>query len=109
MSRARREADVESIPALFEDRAQSQPGLRCPPGGEAENHANSELDCWQQLAARAGGHLVYHESTLVNPPSRPVVLGDLAHEVARTGIAYEDAPNSLRDVESTVTIRGWRL
>jgi hypothetical protein len=108
MANARRDPDVELVPALFEARAQQQPGLRRPPAGDVDLHAGSELDLWQQLAARSGGTLVYHESTLINPPSRPVVLGDLAHEIARTGVAYEDAPNSLRDVESTVTIRGWR-
>jgi hypothetical protein len=108
MSRCRRDADVDALAPLLEQRAQAQPGLRQPPAGETYNHASSELDIWQQLAARTGGQLVYHESTLINPPSRPVVLGDLAHEVARMGVAYEDAPNSLRDVESTVTVRGWR-
>lgn len=108
MTRCRRDADVEALAPMFEVRAQSQPGLRRPPAHDTELHTNSELDVWQQLAARTGGRLVYSESTLVNPPSRPVVLGDLAHEVAQTGVAYEDAPNSLRDVESTVTIRGWR-
>jgi hypothetical protein len=44
----------------------------------------------------------------VNPPSRAVVLGDLAHLVAQMGVVFEDAPNSLREVEATVTVRGWR-
>jgi hypothetical protein len=108
MSRCRRDADVEAIAPMLERRAQAQPGLRRPPARDTEVHASSELDVWQQLAARTGGNLVYYESTLIHRPSRPVVLGDLAHEVARTGVAYKDAPNSLRDVESTVTIRGWR-
>ncbi len=108
MSGRRRDADVEAVAPLLERRAQAQPGLRRPAVRDTEVHAGSELDVWQQLAARTVGSLVYYESTLINPPSRPVVLGDLAHEVARTGVAYEDAPNSLRDVESTVTIRGWR-
>lgn len=110
MSGCRRDADVEAIAPMLEQRAQVQPGLRRPPARDTELHAASELDVWQQLAARtgSGGGLVYSESTLINPPARPVVLGDLAHEVARTGVAYEDAPTSLRDVESTVTIRGWR-
>lgn len=108
MARARTDPDVQALPDIVEARAQGQPGLRRPAAGDAEAHAESELDCWQQLAARTAGRLVYSESTLVNPPSRPVVLGDLAHEVARTGIAYEDAPNSLRDVEATITVRGWR-
>jgi hypothetical protein len=108
MAQSRRDPDVQAVPPAIEQRAQAQPGLRRPPAGDALGHAAAELDCWQQLAARTGGQLVYYESTLVNPARSPVVLGDLAHQVARTGVAYEDAPNSLRDVESTVTIRGWR-
>ncbi len=108
MARTRRDADVEAVPLTMERRSQAQPSLRRPPADDVLTHTAAELDCWQQLAARTGGQLVYYESTMVNPPSRPVVLGDLAHEVARTGVAYEDAPNSLRDVEATVTIRGWR-
>ncbi|MBI2570482.1 MAG: DUF1998 domain-containing protein [Candidatus Schekmanbacteria bacterium] len=108
MARGRRDVDVQAVPPAMEVRAQAQPGMRRPPAGDTQSHTAAELDCWQQLAARTGGQLVYYESTLVNPPRLPVVLGDLAHQVARTGVAYEDAPNSLRDVESTVTVRGWR-
>jgi hypothetical protein len=35
-----------------------------------------------------------------------VVLGDLAHEALGLPVAYENAPTSLREVESTTTIRG---
>ncbi len=108
MATVRRNADVDAIPLLFEERSRAQPSSRRPLPMDTQDHSGSELDCWQQLAARTGGRLVYYESTLINLPQRPVVLGDLAHEVARTGVAYEDAPNSLRDVEPTITIRGWR-
>jgi hypothetical protein len=107
MDRARTDAEVTSLPVAMEERAQQQPVSRRPNATVTENDAAAELDCWQQLAARVGNQLVYFESTLVNPPQRPVVLGDLAHFVARTGLAYEDAPNSLREVESTTTFRGW--
>jgi hypothetical protein len=35
-----------------------------------------------------------------------VVLGDLAHEARGLPVAYENAPTSLREVESTTTFRG---
>jgi Helicase conserved C-terminal domain len=108
MANARNDPEVIAIPRIFEQRAQDQPGLRRPAPAEVEDHASSELDRWQQLAVRVRNRLLYHESTLVNPPSRPVVLGDLAHHIAGTGEAYEDAPNSLREVEATTTYRGWR-
>jgi hypothetical protein len=108
MATARNDAEVTALPLIFEERAQQQPGLRRPAPSEVDDHAASELDRWQQLAVRVRNRLVYYESSVVNPPSRPVVLGDLAHTIAGTGEAYEDAPNSLREVEATTTFRGWR-
>jgi hypothetical protein len=107
MATARNDAEVSALPRIFEERAQLQPGLRRPAASDAEDHAASELDRWQQLASRVRTRLLYHEASLINPPSHPVVLGDLAHTIAGTGEAYEDAPNSLREVEATTTFRGW--
>ena len=107
MATARNDAEVTALPRIFEERAQQQPGLRRPAPGDAQDHAASELDRWQQLATRVGTRLLYHEASVINPPSHPVVLGDLAHTIAGTGEAYEDAPNSLREVEATTTFRGW--
>ena len=107
MAASRADPEVVAIPHVMEERSQQQPPARRPASGVTEGDAAAEIDCWQQLAALVGGSLIYQESTLVNPPRRPVVLGDLAHLVAGTGHAFEDAPNSLREVESTATFRGW--
>ena len=109
MAASRSDPDVTAIPLAMEDRAQGQPASRRPAAGVTANDADAELDCWQQLASLVGAPLLYSESTLVNRPSRPVVLGDLAHLVAGTGQAFEDAPTSLREVESTVTFKGWQV
>jgi hypothetical protein len=108
MATARNDAEVSALPRIFEARAQQQPGLRRPALSDVQDHASSELDRWQQLASRVRTRLLYHEASLINPPSHPVVLGDLAHTIAGLGEAYEDAPNSLREVEATTTFRGWR-
>ena len=71
-------------------------------------HAEAELNRWQQIAAQSVGRLLYHQPTLVNQPSRPVVLGNLAHVIGGLDVVYEDAPNSLREVEATTTFRGWK-
>ena len=107
MDSQRGSAEVAAVPVAMEARAQQQPPTRRPGSTVTATDADAELDCWQSLAARVGPGLLYFESTLVKPPSRPVVLGDLAHLVAQTGLAYEDAPNSLREVEPTTTFRGW--
>jgi hypothetical protein len=108
MATARGDPEVVALPGLFEARSQRQPDMRRPQPSETDSHAASELDRWQQLAARVRDRLLYYETSLRNPPSHPVVLGDLAHTVQGTGQAYEDAPNSLREVEATTTFRGWR-
>ncbi|MFP8941737.1 DISARM system helicase DrmA [Streptomyces fenghuangensis] len=106
MSRAHTDPDVAILPGLLENRAAQQPPFRRPPSSETENHARSELERWRQVASQAAEALLYHEPTVTRSASRPVVLGDLAHLVANTGEAYENAPNSLREVEATTTIRG---
>ncbi|WP_147945486.1 DISARM system helicase DrmA [Microbispora sp. CSR-4] len=106
MDQERTSADVESVPALLEQRANRQPEQRRPAPGETAGHAGAQLDVWKEVAATYGNSLLYFEGTVTRTASMPVVLGDLAHEVARTGEAFKNAPNSLREVESTVTISG---
>lgn len=106
MDTARADSDVSLVPGLLEDRASRQPESRRPPSSDTASHAGSELDHWQELAAQEHDRLLYYEPTVTRQASRPVVLGDLAHEVARTGQAYENAPNSLREVEATISIEG---
>ncbi|MEV5754938.1 DISARM system helicase DrmA [Actinoallomurus sp. NPDC052308] len=106
MSIARTDPDVELLPELLEQRASHQPVMRRPAHNETAAHTISELDRWQQLAAQSQGRLLYNEPTVTRTASRPVVLGDLAHHVAGTGQAYDNAPNSLREVESTTSIQG---
>ncbi|MFC4914087.1 DISARM system helicase DrmA [Actinomadura gamaensis] len=106
MQNARNDPEVNLIPELLEDRAAQQPPMRRPVPSDTANHVHSELDRWQQLASRAPDRLLFNESTVTRPATAPVVLGDLAHLVAGTGQAYENAPTSLREVEATVSVRG---
>lgn len=106
MAGSQRSPEVTALPVMFESRAAAQPPGRQPQAGVVTNEATSEIARWAQLAALAGQALLYHESSMVFPPSSMVVLGDLAHEARGLGVAYENAPNSLREVESTTTFRG---
>ena len=106
MAQRRNEDEVEAIPRLFEERARRQPPRRRPQDDEVDRHAASELDRWQQLAQAHGDDLLYAEPSVTQSPSHHVVLGDLAHLVADLEVAYENAPNSLREVEETTTFRG---
>jgi hypothetical protein len=100
--------EVTAVPRAMEDRAIRQPIDRRPAAGTVLAEASSEIARWAQLARTAQQTLLYQESSLINPPSSPVVLGDLAHEVLGLPVAFENAPNSLREVEATTTIRGRR-
>lgn len=101
-------AEVTAIPRALENRAMGQPSDRRPAQGTVAAEAVSEISRWAQLARTAQQALLYQESSLVRSPSSPVVLGDLAHEVLGLPVAFENAPNSLREVEATTTIRGRR-
>ncbi|WP_150253936.1 DISARM system helicase DrmA [Nocardiopsis deserti] len=106
MHTARGQADVRALPRIVENRAVQQPEMRRPELGESAAHMDTELDRWQELAAAQGEALLYHEPTVTRPAEKAVVLGDLTHHQAGTGEAFENAPNSLREVESTTSVRG---
>ncbi|MFI6505164.1 DISARM system helicase DrmA [Nonomuraea typhae] len=106
MSSARSAPDVQLLPDLLERRASTQPELRRPTSGETTDHAHAELDRWKDLADQVLGTLLFYEGSVTRVPSHPVVLGDLAHQVASTGEAYQNAPTSLREVEATTTVQG---
>ena len=92
--------------SLFEARATAQPQDRRPQVGVVSGEATAEIARWAQLAAIAGPALLYQESSMVRRPVNAVVLGDLAHEALGLPVAFENAPNSLREVEAATTFRG---
>ena len=99
--------EVSAIPDLLESRAGQQPAGRRPPAGITAQETASELDRWATLA-----HLnpdpdrfVYNEAAVLRPPERHVVLGDAQHRSRGLAEAYENAPQSLRDVEETTGFR----
>lgn len=106
MAGAQNSAEIAVLADLFERRARRQPIGRKPGQGVVAAEENAEIARWAQLAALAGPGLLYYESSMVSPPTGMVVLGDLAHEVLGLPVAYENAPNSLREVESTTTFKG---
>lgn len=108
----RYDAEVTSLPDLFERRAQKQPDGRRPPVRVVREEASSELDRWHNIAARVAraadrvnDRLVYAESAMTRTPERSVVLGDAQHQLRQLPVAFENAPNSLRDVEETTQFK----
>lgn len=56
------------------------------------------LDRWRNVAQQVGDNLKYAEYV---KPLNPVVLGDPKHKHAGLTVVYENAPQSLRDLEET--------
>ncbi len=106
MAAAQGTAEVAALPVLFEARAAMQPQGRRPEPAVVAAESATEITRWAQLAGLAGQSLLYHESSMVKRPTNMVVLGDLAHEALGLPVAFENAPNSLREVESATTFRG---
>ena len=101
MATRRADAEVDALREVFETRAQSQPDGRRPAVYVTEIETGSELDRWHALANLHGVNLEYFEYSLNVSPRRPVVLGDPQHQRNGLDVAYENAPQSLREVEAT--------
>lgn len=97
----RRAPETLLLPETLEVRAQSQPLLRKPPPGETRRMMEARLDLWMAVARRVGALLAYVEYAIGRRPQHPVVLGDAQHRHAGLDRVFEDAPDSLRNVEET--------
>jgi hypothetical protein len=103
MASHRYDPEVKVIPQLMEERAGQQPEGRRPLPGVTQSETVSELDRWHSLAKQNSGsdRFVYNEVTLLREPERHVVLGDAQHRFRGFTEAFENAPQSLREVEET--------
>ncbi|MCP4396740.1 MAG: helicase [bacterium] len=108
MGTHRFDAEVEIIPELMENRAKHQPPERTPAGGATATESGAELDRWYSLARQhpRPDSFVYYEPTVFKAPERHVVLGDAQHRFQGFDEAYENAPQSLREVEETTGFKG---
>jgi hypothetical protein len=105
MKTDRNSREVNAVIDLIERRSQIQPAGCRPQGGLCKIEIASDLDKWN-AAARALDSLIYYEPTMIRGPENPVVLGDPQHEARGLVTVFRNAPQSLRDVESTTTFEG---
>ena len=103
MSANRTSPEVSAIPEIFESRGLNQPAGRRPVINATSREVESELDRWAMLARLHldANEFVYNEPSLIRTPQRHVVLGDAQHRSQGLDEAFENAPQSLRDVEDT--------
>jgi len=109
MKDRRNAPEVQILPDLFEERAGRQPPGRRPPLRVVAQETASELDRWHNIAQKHpdANELVYYEYAMLQQPKRHVILGDSQHR-NRLDEAFENAPNSLRDVEETTGFKDQR-
>lgn len=98
-----RESEVAALPEILEQRALLQPDLRRPAAMSTLAFARSELERWAAIA-KAHANLQYVEYAIETPPSLPVVLGDPPHVAAGLPVVFDNAPQSLREVEDVVSL-----
>ncbi|OIQ10638.1 hypothetical protein MTCOM_05730 [Moorella thermoacetica] len=94
--------EVLQLPDILEARAQTQPSSRRPPSGYCHDMVASELDRWETVAHAEGSKLRYVEYFNC---SCPVVLGDPQHQHANLRVVFRNAPQSLREIEETITFQ----
>lgn len=86
--------------SIFKERSQTQPELRRPDPESVISRVQDGLDRWRSIAQSNDG-LRYEE---YGSPVNPVVLGTPAHVHAGLAV-FENAPQSLREVEETISIQ----
>ncbi|NOJ73983.1 DISARM system helicase DrmA [Paenibacillus alvei] len=104
MSQGRHSVEVQKIIGVFAQRIAQLPDGRRPDVSKVLGELRSELDRWYILAKKYGD-LMYNEPSFARTPSHPVVLGDAQHFFRGLEVAYENSPQSLRDVESTTNFK----
>ncbi|MDR4998967.1 DISARM system helicase DrmA [Brevibacillus parabrevis] len=105
MRNLRHSQEVSRVIDLFAQRASKQPDGRRPEGSTIISEIRSELDRWYMLAQKHANRLLYNESSMNRQPTHPVVLGDPQHYFQGLDVAFENAPQSLRDVEGTTNFK----
>jgi len=68
------------------------------------DYFRSEIGRWQVMARNnnmKGGTFDFAEYAMYRPPESDVVLGDIKHRYAGKKIVFENAPQSLREIEET--------
>ena len=105
MKTHRNSPEVLATVDVIEARSRRQPEGCRPQPNLCRNEAASEMDKWK-ATAKSLDALIYYESTMIREPRNPVVLGDPQHEAAGFTVVFKNAPQSLREVESTATFEG---
>lgn len=90
--------ELDIIVEVLTQRSQNQTDIRRPPRDQVETEIKGGFDRWQILA-ETEQNLKYEEYAIDKAPTVPVVLGDEQHQTRNFPVVYNNAPQSLREVE----------
>lgn len=109
MAAERNSAIVSTLINAMERRAQRMPPERRPPTNEVSALISSLFDRWALLAQQNQGDegLWYYEAAIAARPKHAVVLGTRQHEELGFDVVFPNSPQTMREVESTFTLKGW--
>jgi hypothetical protein len=96
--------DIERVVTAFQKRSQSQPPIRRPSVSSLMHSINSQLDNWEAIAD-SYQDLLYVEYSMMSELNENVVLGDPQHRYADKAIVFDDVPQSMRDIEESITFQ----
>lgn len=97
---------VKNLENIFESRAQNQPGIKTPPPETTGNKVKEKIDTWEQQNKRSAANSRGVKYAEYSKAENDVVLGDSIHKNSREFTTiYDDAPQSLRDVEETTSFQ----
>lgn len=96
--------DIERVVNAFLNRSQSQPPIRKPSVDSVTHSINSQLDNWEAIA-NSYQDLLYVEYSMMSESNENVVLGDPPHRYSDKAIVFDDVPQSMRDIEESITFQ----
>ena len=100
ISSSNADKDLKLIENLIESRLKNSK-INSKKISEILKTFNEYMDKWKKIAKQEN-ELKFNEYNLFQPLKYNVVLGDLAHETENLDVVYENAPQSLREIEETI-------
>ena len=95
---------VEKLSSIFEERSQAQPDRKRPLGAAVAGKVKEKIDAWEQGNKRSSGNHRRVRYVEYFKAECDVVLGDAMHKRSKNvQTIYDDAPQSLRDIEETTS------
>lgn len=104
-----REELIRAISKLITAHNNWQPEERRMDERTLRNRIEAAITDWRRIAnhhSSQGTDLLYHEVTLGKVAESNVVLGSEGHSLRDLDQVYENAPNSMRDIEAMLNFRG---